>query len=541
MKGVAVWVGLVAVLITAAACQQKEKGAAPAPVQSAALQPVVLPDISSAEPSVQKQLREQYATTTRVVAQASAPAADRASAYGDMGKLLVATEFYDAAERCFANARQLAAGDMRWPYYLAHVARLANDPAKAAGLFEQTLMLQPDHVPSLVWLAEMRLGQNRAADAKPLLLKAQSLAPREAAVLYGLGRVALEERDFAGAAKQLEAALAMVPSASRVQYPLAMAYRGLGNAPQAEAHLRLRGEADLTPADGLMGEIGGLLKNAAAFETRGGQAIDDKRWPDAVRELRQAIAVAPNNGFTRLNLGTALYMTGDAAGALEQYQAAVRLRPDLAKAHFAIGVLKETAGDDAAAVDAFDAAVRADPMSSEAQLSLADALRRTGRVEESLTHYADVLKTNPSASQASFGYAMGLVRLKRYGEARDRLAEASRAYPDQPGFAHALARLLASAPDDRVRDGQRALTIMNELLKTQNTLSSAETMAMVFAEIGEWGRAVDWQRQTIDAARQAKQPALVARLTANLRLYEQKKPCRTPWADDDPVHRPGAR
>ena len=501
---------------------------------------VALPDISRAAPDVQTQLREQYATMTRVVAQASSPPADRAAAFGDMGKLFVATELYDAAERCFANARQLAPGDMRWPYYLAQVARLANDPAKAAGFFEQVLALQPDHVPSLVWLAEMRLAQSRPADARPLLLKAQTLAPRDAAVLYGLGRVALEERDYANAVKQLEAALALVPSASRVQYPLAMAYRGLGNPAQAEAHLRLRGEADLPPADALMGEIGGLLKNAAAYETRGAQAIDEKRWPDAVRELRQAIAVAPNNGFTRLNLGTALYMTGDAAGALEQYQTAVRLRPDLAKAHFAIGVLKEAARDDAAALDAFSAAVGADPSSSEAQLSLADALRRAGRVEEALPHYSEVLRANPSASQASFGYAIGLVRLKRYAEARDRLAEASRAYPDQPGFAHALARLLAAAPDDRVRDGQRALTIMNELLKTQNTLSSAETMAMVFAEIGEWGRAVDWQRQTIDAARQAKQPALVARLTANLHLYEQKKPCRVPWADDDPVHRPGA-
>ena len=323
-------------------------------------------------------------------------------------------------------------------------------------------------------------------------------------MLYGLGRVALEERDYAGAVKQLEAALALVPSASRVQYPLAMAYRGLGNAPQAEAHLLLRGEADLPPADGLMGEIGGLLKNAAAYETRGTQAIDGRRWPEAIRELRQAIAVAPNNGFTRLNLGTALYMTGDAAGALEQYQAAVRLRPGLAKAHFAIGVLKETAGDDAAALDAFAAAVRAEPASAEARLSLADALRRTGRVEEALPHYADVLRTNPSASQASFGYAMGLVRLKRYAEARDRLVEAVRAYPDQPGFAHALARLLAAAPDDRVRDGQRALSIMNELLKTQNTLGTAETMAMVFAELGQWPQAIDWQRQTIQAARQAQ-------------------------------------
>ena len=138
----------------------------------------------------------------------------------------------------------------------------------AARLFEQTLSLQPDHVPSLVWLAEMRLMQSRPADAKPLLLRAQALAPEEAAVRYGLGRVALEERDYAAAVKELEAALALVPTASGVHYPLAMAYRGLETLTRADAHLRLRGETAVLPADPLMGEVRGLLTNAAALETR---------------------------------------------------------------------------------------------------------------------------------------------------------------------------------------------------------------------------------------------------------------------------------
>jgi tetratricopeptide (TPR) repeat protein len=405
-------------------------------------------------------------------------------------------------------------------------------------LFEQALALQPDHVPSLVWLAEMHIAQSQPDRAKPLLVKAKMLAPREAAVLYGLGRVALDAREYAEAVTDLEAALALAPSATRVHYPLAIAYRGLGNAQQAEAHLRLRGDVDLPPADALMGQVGGLLENAAAFETRGQEAIDARRWPDAVAELRKAIDVSPNNGFTRLNLGTALYMTGDAAAALEQFRTAVRLRPDLAKAHYAIGVVEEGRGHDSAALAAFQEAVKADPAYAEAHLSLADALRRTGRVEQALPHYAEVLKANPSASQAAFGYAIALVRLQRWAEARDRLSEATRAYPDQPGFAHALARLLASAPDARVRDGQRALSIMKELLQAQNTLASAETMAMVFAELGQWAQAIDWQRQTIDGARQAKQAALVTRLTANLKRYEAHQPCRVPWDDDDPIHHP---
>jgi hypothetical protein len=58
-------------------------------------------------------LREQHAAMSRVLGQSTASAAERATAYGDMGKLFVATELYDAAERCFSNARLLAPGDMR--------------------------------------------------------------------------------------------------------------------------------------------------------------------------------------------------------------------------------------------------------------------------------------------------------------------------------------------------------------------------------------------------------------------------------------------
>ena len=28
-------------------------------------------------------------------------------------------------------------------------------------------------------------------------------------------------------------------------------------------------------------------------------------------------------------------------------------------------------------------------------------------------------------------------------------------------------------------------------------------------------------------------------MTRNLRLYEQRRPCREPWTDDDPIHAPG--
>ena len=111
-------------------------------------------------------------------------------------------------------------------------------------------------------------------------------------------------------------------------------------------------------------------------------------------------------------------------------------------------------------------------------------------------------------------------------------------FPDQPGFPHALARLLAAAPDDRVRDGARATSIMNELMKTQQTLAMAETMAMALAESGRFDDAVQWQRDAIRAASEGKRHDLVRKLSVNLRLYENRQPCRIPWTLEDPVHHP---
>ena len=65
-----------------------------------------------------------------------------------------------------------------------------------------------------------------------------------------------------------------------------------------------------------------------------------------------------------------------------------------------------------------------------------------------------------------------------------------------------------------------------------------ETLAMALAEVGRFDEAVKRQTEAIRDARRAGRADLAARLGANLRLYEARRPCRTPWADDHPVHHP---
>ena len=84
---------------------------------------MALPDLSRLEESVQAQLRERYAALTEKQNNPATPAADLATEYGEMGKLLLAAEFRDPAEASLLNAQALAPGDMRWPYYLGHLYR----------------------------------------------------------------------------------------------------------------------------------------------------------------------------------------------------------------------------------------------------------------------------------------------------------------------------------------------------------------------------------------------------------------------------------
>jgi tetratricopeptide (TPR) repeat protein len=387
----------------------------------------------------------------------------------------------------------------------------------------------------MMWIAETALDQGRTDVAESLFTKALSLQPRSAAAQYGLGRAALARKDYARAVQHLEQALALDSTASVLHYSLAMAYRGLGDHRQAESHLRQRGTLPIRP-DPLRKELDEVLHSALTYEKNADVAGARGDWAEAAAYLRTAMDLAPTRASPRHKLGTALFYMGDRRAAREQFQEAVRLSPGFAQAHHALGVIHEEAGEYPQAIESFTAAVKYEPVYVDARLGLANVLRRTGRLEPSLTEYERILKIDPGAVRARFGYAAALIRLNRYRDASDRLAEAMAAYPNEPSFARAAARLFAAAPDDGVRDGRRALAIGQALLSRQpRTIELVETMAMAAAEAGQYGDAVQWQREALESAERAGQRHAIQRLAGNLARYQAGRPCRTPWRDDEPI------
>ena len=497
------------------------------------LHSVVLPDLSRLEAPVQRQLREGAAALISRIEDRQTAFVDLGAAYGEMGKLLMAAQYLDAAESCFLNAQTLVPAERRWPYYLGRLYKVKGPLAKSVASFERAQQLAPDDVATLIWLGETYLAEGRVDAAAPLFAKALTGQPNSIAARFGAGRAALATKDYARAVKYLEQGLALNPRVAAFHYPLALAYRGLGRVAEAEAHMRQRGGSEVLPADPLMQELEDLLQSPSAYDLRGTRALEIGDWAAAAAYFRKGLELAPDDATLRHRLGTTLAQMGDARGAVEQFEQVIRTSPEYSKAYYSLGVLMEADGRQQDAIDRYSTAVKYEPTYVQARVRLAGVLRRTARLEESLAQYERALETDPTSAGAAFGYAMTLIHLQRYDVARDRLAHGMTSYPDRTAFARALARLLAVAPSERVRDGRRAKNLAEDLLKHQQTADLAETLAMALAEVGQYAQAAALQRQLAAAAAQAGRSDLVPRLNATLALYERGKPNRTFWEDEE--------
>jgi tetratricopeptide (TPR) repeat protein len=500
---------------------------------TARLQPVVLPDLSAMAPSVQRQLQAQHAALmTRATAAPSAPA-DLAVAHGELGKLLMAAQLDDVAVVCFTNAQALAPSDRRWPYYLAHLARRAGDLDRARPLFERAVGLAPDDVAAHVWLGDVLLGLGRPDEARPHFERALARQPSSLSARFGLGRVALAIGQDREAVTRFEDVLSRDAEAAAVHYPLSQAYRRLGEAAKADEHLRLRREHEILPADPLLVELDALLDSPQTYETLGIRALNAERWDEAAAAFRKGLALAPGNAALHQRLGTALRMQGDHAAAEREFEAAVAADAAYFPAQYSLGVLHQAAGRHAEAIARFSAALAARPTYSEARVRLGESLRRIGRAGEAVAAYDEALAADATLVDAGFGRAMALVQARRYREARTALADLHAAHPDRPDVTHALARLLAAAPDAGARDGGTALELAQSLVAGGRSIELGETLAMALAEVGEPARAVAVQRDLVTAAERAGLTAILPRLRRNLASYQRGEACRVPWPDGE--------
>jgi len=170
-----------------------------------------------------------------------------------------------------------------------------------------------------------------------------------------------------------------------------------------------------------------------------------------------------------------------------------------------------------------------------AHYRMAETLRLTGKQEDAIPHYALVIELLPLEPGPRVGRALNYIALGRYFDAAFNMQDDLTVFPEMSVMLHILARLSASSPDDRVRDGKRALQILSQLRKGGVTAEMTETLAMAFAEVGRFDDAVAAQQKAIAMAKEAGDDEFAARMQENLDRYRQEQPCRLPWPENDPL------
>jgi len=77
------------------------------------------------------------------------------------------------------------------------------------------------------------------------------------------------------------------------------------------------------------------------------------------------------------------------------------------------------------------------------------------------------------------------------------------------------------------------MTLVEELAEDKQTTMLGETATMALAEMGFYDQAIAVQGDVMAAAGQAGFRDNLPRMAGNLTLYEQGRPCRTPFTEDE--------
>jgi tetratricopeptide (TPR) repeat protein len=485
-----------------------------------------------------------------------------------LGRLYFEVGNLERAEKEFRQAVELDPDAAAAHHGLGRVAQDRGDPRTAIAHYERALELQPaaTSIHGQLGIAYRDLGDRGKARyhvqlnkydpvrfADPLVFSLSAMV-EGAHYFIRMGTDLLEKGDLAGAIAAFREAVARDPEEKLAQYNLGVSLLEAGETESAFEHLQRAAELDPDFRDAhfnlgkLLLEMGRFEQAASHFrraleidpqdgearlewalaESRGG------RGSEAVEELEAELAADPENPSIGVALGVVLAEVGrpaEARARLEQVlegggDAAVRARAELQ-----LGMLLQAENEAEAALGRFQEARLLDPELLGASSAAGIQLARMGRFREAAESFSLVVEARPGDETARFSLAMAQVLAGREREARDTLEQGLELLPDSRALRHLLARLLAAAVEDTVRDGPRAVELAQEIFNESADAESAETVAMALAEAGDFDEAVRWQETAIGLLPDGAPEGRFSKARKRRVLYQSGNPCRAPWRD----------
>lgn len=331
---------------------------------------------------------------------------------------------------------------------------------------------------------------------------------------YAIGVLQIAEGNDSQAVASLEQAIRLAPG-------LVDAYVKLGNALARTGDLDVASEAFRQALEKEPSHGKARLRLAAVYANGG-------KLREARRELEKLLELEPDNTEAAIALAQVVERSGDPSEAIAQLRTLGERAVDTAdsqRARLALAGALARSGDASRAIELYQEILDQSPQVPDALRALGSLQGQQGNYAGAVATYRRYIEAEPLNPLPRLGEATALILSGQHQQARERLEEGLHLLPTSLDLSDLLARHLAGCPDHGVRDGRRALELAQRVFEALPSAESLETLAMAYAEAGDFTSAVERQQQLIDGHGQAGPAAVVASWRQNLELYRQQQPC----------------
>ncbi len=244
----------------------------------------------------------------------------------------------------------------------------------------------------------------------------------------------------------------------------------------------------------------------------------------AEEDLNKAIKIEPRDLAALLMRGRLRLAQEKIELALGDANRILELRPGLPQAILLRSLIHTAAKDYGSAISDLQRLLRRDEDNIDLQLQIASIYSVDGRPHKAIEIFDKILAKDQNHWESLRGRADANLSIGEHGRAIEDYERAIKVQPNDSGVLNNLAWVLATSPQDDLRDGERSITLATRACdateyKAAHILS---TLAAGYAELGEFDKAIEWSTKAVEIGNSS----IKEQLQTELDSYREHKPWR---------------
>ena len=253
-------------------------------------------------------------------------------------------------------------------------------------------------------------------------------------------------------------------------------------------------------------------------------------WKNGLTLWGHTLSISGDSDLVDNNLGVVEMMNGKTEEAELHFRKSLKINPAQVDGHCNLGLALIKRGKKEEAINEYREAVKYAPQSTKILIRFTDALAALDCKDETIKNYLEIVRREPESVELRSNLGIELFRAGREQEGIHELDKAYGMEPKSVLIQNNLSYALATAHEDALLDGERALQLATQVNQSTGGEVPAllETLAAAQAATGDFTKALKTVRRALDLAEASGDKEICTTLRKEISLYEQGIPLRDP-------------